>query len=168
MNADDFRELALSLDGAEEGSHMGAPDFRVGGRIFATLAMQHLGFGNLMLSPELQKALIAEAPEVFLPIPGGWGRMGCTHVRLVEASAQQLLKGLHAAWSFRIDKNKKSRASKTSRGAENDSLGSSQFQGHKSVCSSPPLADFGSRCMLHQRQSSAALDEVARRAFCST
>src|SRR5580704_17874180 len=92
MNADDFRQIALSLDGAEESSHMGAPDFRVGGRIFATLAMQHLGFGNLMLSPALQQALLAEAPEVFLPIPGGWGRMGATHIRLADASAQQMLK----------------------------------------------------------------------------
>jgi hypothetical protein len=58
MEAEEFRELALSVDGAEEGSHIGSPDFRVGGRIFATLAMQHLGYGNLMLSPELQQALI--------------------------------------------------------------------------------------------------------------
>ena len=117
MDAEDFREMALSFDGAEEGSHMGAPDFRVGGRIFATLAMQHLGFGNLMLSPELQKALIAEAPEIFLPIPGGWGRMGCTHVRLAEASAQQMLKGLQAAWSLRIDKNKPVEVFETETGA---------------------------------------------------
>ena len=51
MNAADFRRLALLLDGAEEGSHMGSPDFRVGGRIFATLAHQAQGYGNLMLSP---------------------------------------------------------------------------------------------------------------------
>ncbi len=98
VDAADFREMALSFDGAEEGSHMGATDFRVGGRIFATLAMQHLGFGNLMLSPELQQALIAEAPDIFLPIPGGWGRMGCTHIRLAEASAQQMFQGLKVAW----------------------------------------------------------------------
>ena len=116
MNAEDFREMALSFDGAEEGSHMGASDFRVGGRIFATLAMQHLGFGNLMLSPDLQKALIAEAPDVFLPIPGGWGRMGCTHVRLAKASPQQMLKGLQDAWSFRIDKNTRSRSSRPRKG----------------------------------------------------
>ncbi len=116
MDAEDFREMALSFDGAEEGFHMGSPDFRVGGRIFATLAMQDLGFGNLMLSPELQQALIAEAPGIFLPIPGGWGRMGCTHIRLAEASAQQMLKGLQVAWSLRIDKNNKSRSSKPRRG----------------------------------------------------
>ena len=94
---------------------MGAADFRVGGRIFATLAMQELGFGNLMLSPELQQALIAEAPEVFLPIPGGWGRMGCTHIRLAEASPQQMLKGLQLAWSLRIEKNNRSRSAKPRR-----------------------------------------------------
>ncbi len=116
MDAEDFREMALSFDGAEEGSHMGSPDFRVGGRIFATLAMQHLGFGNLMLSPELQQALIAEAPEVFLAMPGGWGRMGCTHMRLAEASAQQMLKGLQLALSLRIDKNVRSRSSGARRG----------------------------------------------------
>jgi hypothetical protein len=73
MTANDFRELALGIDDAEEGAHMGAADFRVGGRIFATLAHEHLGFGNLMLSPELQQSLIAEAPGVFLPVSGGWG-----------------------------------------------------------------------------------------------
>ena len=116
MDAKDFREMALNLDGAEEGSHMGAPDFRVGGRIFATLAMEHLGYGNLMLSPAFQQALIAEAPDVFLPIPGGWGRMGCTHIRLAEASAQQMLKGLQLAWSLRVEKNGKSRSSRPRRG----------------------------------------------------
>ena len=60
MNANDFRELALGFDDAEEGAHMGAADFRVGGRIFATLAHGHLGLGNLMLSPELQKSLGGE------------------------------------------------------------------------------------------------------------
>jgi hypothetical protein len=116
MDAEDFRQMALSLDGAEEGSHMGAPDFRVGGRIFATLAMQHLGYGNLMLSPALQQALIAEAPDVFLPIPGGWGRMGCTHIRLADASAEQMLKGLQLAWNLRAEKNGRSRSSRPRRG----------------------------------------------------
>lgn len=109
MDAEDFREMALSFDGAEEGSHMAAPDFRVGGRIFATLAMQDQGFGNLMLSPELQRSLVTEAPDVFLPISGGWGRMGCTHIRLAEASPQQMLKGLQLAWSLRVEKNERTR-----------------------------------------------------------
>ena len=76
MKGRDFRRIALSLEGAEEGSHMGAVDFRVGGRIYATLASEDKGFGNLMLTPELQAQFVEELPEVFLPIHGGWGRMG--------------------------------------------------------------------------------------------
>jgi hypothetical protein len=109
MNANDFRELALGFDDAEESAHMDAPDFRVGGHIFATLAHEHLGFGNLMLSPELQQVLIAEAPDVFLPIAGGWGKQGMTHIRLAEATPEQLLKALLLAWNLRVQKNGKSR-----------------------------------------------------------
>jgi len=108
MNVNDFRELALSFDDAEESAHMGAADFRVGGRIFATLAHEQLGFGNLMLSPDLQQSLIAEAPEVFFPVSGGWGRMGATHIRLAEATPEQLVKGLQLAWNLRVHKNGKS------------------------------------------------------------
>jgi hypothetical protein len=109
MDADDFRELALGFDDAEESAHGGVPDFRAGGRIFATLAHEHLGFGNLMLSPEIQQSLIAEAPEVFLPVPGGWGRQGATHIRLAEATPEQLLKGLRLAWDLRVRKNEESK-----------------------------------------------------------
>jgi hypothetical protein len=112
MNADDFRELALGFDGAEESAHMGSADFRVGGRIFATLAHEHLAFGNLMLSPELQQGLIGEAPDVFVPVAGGWGRRGATHIRLAAATPQQLIKGLQAAWNLRVAKNGKSRRKK--------------------------------------------------------
>lgn len=107
MDADDFRRTALSFDGAEEGAHMGVPDFRVGGHIFATLARQEQGFGNLMLSPDLQRSLVAEAPGVFLPVAGGWGRMGCTHIRLAEASPDQVYSGLRIAWELRVAKNHK-------------------------------------------------------------
>jgi hypothetical protein len=107
MKAGDFRKIALSLTGAEEGSHMGSADFRVGGRIFATLAAQKQGYGNLMLTPEQQAAFVEEEPEVFLPVPGGWGRMGATHVRL-SAATEDLLKGaLHTAWKLRVEKNAK-------------------------------------------------------------
>ena len=109
MNLNDFRELALGFGDAEEGSHGGAADFRVGGRIFATLAHEQLGLGNLMLTPELQQTLITEAPEVFLPVSGGWGRMGITHIRLAEATPEQLLKGLQIAWNLRVQKNGKSK-----------------------------------------------------------
>ena len=82
MTVSDFRRIALNLEGAEEGSHMGAADFRVGGRIFATLASERQGFGNLMLNLEQQAAFIADQPDMFLPVAGTWGRNGATHVRL--------------------------------------------------------------------------------------
>ena len=90
MNMHDFRRLALSLAGAEESSHMGNPDFRVGGRIFATLASANKGYGNLMLMPEQQAAFVEELPEVFVPVAGGWGRMGATHIRLAAAKEDVL------------------------------------------------------------------------------
>ena len=109
MKASDFRRIALSLEGAEESSHMGAPDFRVGGRIFATLASQKQGYGNLMLTPEQQADFVGEAPEVFLPISGGWGRMGATHIRLAQASEDVLTGALQTAWKLRVEKNNKSK-----------------------------------------------------------
>jgi hypothetical protein len=108
VNANDFRRIALNLEGAEEGSHMGHADFRVGGRIFATLASQDKGFGNLMLTPEQQASFVEELPDVFLPIPGGWGRNGATHVRLAAASEDVLAGALRTAWKLRVDKNAKS------------------------------------------------------------
>lgn len=105
----DFRRLALSIEGAEEGSHFGAADFRVGGRIFATLAAEKQGYGNLMLTPEQQSAFVAEAPEVFLPIPGGWGRNGATHVRLSAANEDVVLGALRTAWKLRMEKNQKTK-----------------------------------------------------------
>src|SRR6266436_4002335 len=105
MNAADFRRIALSLEGAEEGSHMGSPDFRVGGRIFATLASQKQGYGNLMLTPEQQAELVAEQPEIFVPIAGGWGRMGMTHIRLAETNEDVVAGALRMAWRLRKERN---------------------------------------------------------------
>jgi hypothetical protein len=107
MNAQDFRRLALLLEGAEEGSHMGAVDFRVGGRIFATLASVKDGYGNLMLSPEQQAAFVEEQPDLFLPVAGGWGRMGATHIRLASATEDALAGALRSAWKLRAEKNAK-------------------------------------------------------------
>lgn len=107
MNAGDFRRIALSFEGAEESSHMGAPDFRVGGRIFATLTSESQGYGNLMLTPEHQAAFVEEQPEIFLPIHGGWGRMGMTHIRLAEADEDVLTGALRTAWKLRVEKNQK-------------------------------------------------------------
>jgi hypothetical protein len=106
MTIDDFRRLALSLEGAEEGSHMGSPDFRVGGRIFATLAAQAQGYGNLMLTPEQQAMFVAEAPEVFIPVHGGWGRNGATHLKLAAAHEDLVNGALQTAWKLRIEKNR--------------------------------------------------------------
>jgi hypothetical protein len=118
----DFRRLALSLPGAEEGSHMGQADFRVGGRIFATLASQHLNYGNLMITPEMQAAFLADEPNAFLPIAGGWGRMGMTHIRLDQANEDLLAGALHAAWKLRVDKNAKPKAGKSKVRARKPSL----------------------------------------------
>ena len=99
MNTTDFRRIALSLEGAEEGSHMGSPDFRVDGRIFATLASQKDGYGNLMLTVEQQQAFIADRPDLFIPIKGGWGRMGATHIILAKANEDALRGALTTAWT---------------------------------------------------------------------
>ena len=107
MNASDFRRIALSLEGVEESSHMGQPDFRVGGKIFATLASQAQGYGNVKLSPEQQAAFVEDLPGVFLPVHGGWGRNGATHVRLEVVSADVLEGALRTAWKLRIEKNAK-------------------------------------------------------------
>src|SRR5450755_2946773 len=97
--------MALSLEGAVEGSHMGAADFRVGGRIFATLASEGEGYGNLLLTPEQQAEFVGELPEVFLPIHGGWGRMGMTHIRLARAREAVVAGALREDWMVRVEKN---------------------------------------------------------------
>jgi hypothetical protein len=114
MTAADFRRIALNLEGAEEGSHMGAVDFRVGGRIFATLASVGQGYGNLMITPEHQAEFIAGRPDLFLPTFGGWGRMGMTHIRLAEADEDTLTGALHTAWKLRVEKNNKPGSKKKS------------------------------------------------------
>jgi hypothetical protein len=119
MTVSDFRTIALSLDGAEESSHMGAPDFRVGGRIFATLASEKQGYGNLMLTPELQEEFVSELPEVFLPVHGGWGKTGATHIRLSKASEDVLTGALRAAWKLRVEKNAGTRKKSTPKRGRN-------------------------------------------------
>lgn len=114
MNIADFRRIALSLEGAQESSHMGNPDFRVGNRIFATLAAAKQGYGNLMLDPEQQAAFVAELPEVFIPVKGGWGAGGATHVVLALANEDLLRGALQAAWKLRLEKNSKADKKKSS------------------------------------------------------
>ena len=112
MTAADFRRISLSLEGAEESSHMGVADFRVGGRVFATLAAEDQGYGNLMFSLDQQANCVAEAPELYLPVAGGWGRMGITHIRLALATEDSLYGALHTAWKARIEKNQRARKPK--------------------------------------------------------
>jgi len=117
MTAADFRRIALSLDGVEEYPHAGFPAFRVGGRKFASLASQPAGYGNLMLTPEQQVAFVEEAPEIFLPIPGGFGKMGHTHIRLAAANKDVLSGALRTAWKNRVEENTKTSRKKRPRGA---------------------------------------------------
>ncbi len=105
MTPKDFRRIALTFAGAEEVSHAGLPAFRVAGARFASLASQAEGCGNLQLTLEQQAAFVEEAPEIFLPIPGGWGRLGHTHIRLAAANEEQLTGALRAAWKLRVEKS---------------------------------------------------------------
>ena len=84
MTPDDFRALVLAHDGAVEGLHMGHPDFRANGRIFASLHSDDR-FGMVKLTPEEQAVLLREHPESFEPSAGAWGRQGCTNVKLASA-----------------------------------------------------------------------------------
>lgn len=84
---------------------MGSVDFRVGGRIFASLASVQKGFGNVMLTPDVQADFVAEQPDVFVPVAGGWGRMGVTHIRLAAVHPDVLEGALRTAWKIRMEKN---------------------------------------------------------------
>jgi hypothetical protein len=79
----------------------------VEGRIFATLAAEKQGYGNLMLTPEQQAAFVEELPGVFVPVHGGWGRNGATHIVLAAASEDVLEGALRTAWKLRMKKNAK-------------------------------------------------------------
>jgi hypothetical protein len=105
MTGADFRRIALGMDGAEEGSHFGNPDFRVGGKIFATLSLERDGYGVLLLNPEQQAGMVEDAPEVFSPVPGGWGRLGSTRVLLAKVAPDVLEGALRTAWQNRFAKN---------------------------------------------------------------
>jgi len=99
--ADDFRRIALAFDGVEEGAHMRHPDFRVGGKVFATLSYPDEGWGMVVLMPEQQDDFIALAPDVFRPAAGAWGRRGSTAVRLEAVSVDLLEAALAAAAALR-------------------------------------------------------------------
>ena len=104
MTAAGFRRLALRLPEATEGSHFGNADFRVAGKIFATLALQREGYGVLLLTPKQQAGMVEDAPEIFSPVPGGWGRSGSTRVKLASVLPDVLESALRLAWSRKAPK----------------------------------------------------------------
>ena len=104
MTAADFRRIALSMPEAVEGSHFGNADFRVGNKIFATLALQKQGYGVLLLTPEQQAGMVQDEPNIFSPVPGGWGRKGSTRVRLAKVPADILRAALRMAWRRKAPK----------------------------------------------------------------
>jgi hypothetical protein len=98
VTIDGFRRLALALEGAAEHAHMGHPDFRVGGKIFATLGHPDADWAMVKLTPEQQFAFVDAEPEVFRPVQGGWGLRGATSVDLAAASVRTLRPALVTAW----------------------------------------------------------------------
>ena len=98
MTAKDFRHIALALPETVEREHMDHPDFRVGGKIFATLNYPSKGWGMVKLTPEQQHYFSKAEPQVFEPVTGAWGRRGATTVHLKAANKETLCKAIEAAW----------------------------------------------------------------------
>ena len=93
--------MALALPDVVESSHMGHPDFRVGEKIFATLAAPDSEWAMVKLTPDEQEIFVQIQPEGFRPVPGGWGRQGATNVRLKSAKKAAVRDALAAAWRNR-------------------------------------------------------------------
>ena len=98
MTAKEFRHIALALPETEEREHMDHPDFRVAGKIFATLGYPDKTRGMVKLSPEDQHYFSKDYPDVFIPVKGTWGRRGATSVHLKAAKKDVLRKAIEAAW----------------------------------------------------------------------
>ena len=98
MTANDFRRLALALPETAENAHMDHPDFRVRGKIFATLGYPAKGWGMVKLTPEQQHYYSKDYPDVFVPVKGAWGRRGATSVHLKAVSKETLQRAISAAW----------------------------------------------------------------------
>jgi hypothetical protein len=98
MTPNEFRELALSFPEAIESAHMHHPDFRVGGRIFATLGYPDEHAAMVKLSPEEQNEFVRTSPGVFTPVKGAWGRQGATNINLPAAKIKIVHEALTAAW----------------------------------------------------------------------
>ena len=104
MTAEEFRKMALSLPDTVEASHMGHPDFRVGGKIFATLGYPGQGWAMVKLTAEQQESFVLEEPKVFSAFNGAWGRDGATKVALRSAKKATLRAALVFAWRNRAPK----------------------------------------------------------------
>jgi hypothetical protein len=105
----DFRRIALGLADAVESAHMGHPDFRVNGRIFATLHHDR-AFGMVKLTPEQQEVFLRDHPAAFAPESGAWGRQGCTRVRLKDTETEVLGEAMTLAWQNAVNQPPPKRA----------------------------------------------------------
>lgn len=97
LSDEEFRRIALGMDGAIESAHMGHPDFRLNGRIFATLQPNKRS-GMVKLTPDQQQKFVLENPGTFEPENGAWGRQGCTRVRLDSIDEDTLGAAMTLAW----------------------------------------------------------------------
>ena len=115
MTSAEFRRLALALPDTEERAHMNHPDFRRSGKIFATLAYPDESFAMVKVFPDQQEVYVAQSPQTFRPVPGGWGKQGCTHVLLKTADKEKVCAALTAAWERATPVSRK--AKKATRGS---------------------------------------------------
>jgi hypothetical protein len=109
MTSDEFRKMALEIRATVERSHMNHPDFRVGGKIFASLGVPDKNWGMVKLTPEQQRTFIEKAPKIFKPSSGAWGRQGCTNVYLASAKAGTVRVALDAAAKNVANRKKKTK-----------------------------------------------------------
>jgi hypothetical protein len=103
VRENDFRRIALGMEGAVEGAHMGHPDFRVNNRIFATLHHDR-DFGKVALTPDQQEQFTRDHPDAFAPESGAWGRAGSTRVRLASVHEETLGEAVTLAWQNIVNK----------------------------------------------------------------
>lgn len=118
MTATGFRRIALGLKEAVEHAHHGHPDFRVGGRVFATLGYPDARWGMVALTPELQREWVRRHPAVFVPVKGAWGEQGATSVRLDSADEESLGEALTLAWRNAVAKGPARTSRRTPRAAK--------------------------------------------------
>lgn len=104
MTAARFRHLALGLKDVVEDAHHGHPDFRVAGRIFATLGYPDKNWGMVVLTPERQRAFVRDHPGIFVPAAGAWGAQGSTTVRLDAVDEEALGEAMTVAWRNAVEK----------------------------------------------------------------